>query len=112
MDKNLYLDAVTKAAERTRATLYLIVLTMLIVVAAYRNSDSPDWINARAQKLQTALNCWNAPHPDEPCMIAKDYARKYGFSLDGVDTSKEDDPRVKDYHEFLNEYRKRIAELR
>lgn len=70
-----YLEAVETASQRTRSILYALMIAMIAIFAAYRNTATPDWIDARLQQLQMAYACLqNGTITSEGCESAREYA--------------------------------------
>lgn len=57
VDFKPYLEAVIAASHRNRSILYILIVALIAIFAAYRNTANPDWLNARLQNFQTAYSC-------------------------------------------------------
>lgn len=76
-----YLRAVTEASQRTRSILYVLVVTLIAVFAAWRNTAMPDWLDVRLQQLQTAYGCLrDGTRIDATCDDAIKYARVFVYA--------------------------------
>src|SRR5205823_13078130 len=110
-----YVDAVARAGERTRGTIYLLTLAALVMFAALRLTISPGWLQARLDKLSYAYRCWNdaqweASHATL-CHVATKYAIEHGLCLEGTGGCTR--PLTDDeYREIVREYAKKAIDLR
>lgn len=86
----LYFEAVNAASQRTRATAYVLLATVLIIFTAYRTTADPGWMELRLTRLQLASACLaeqstnapsNTPNPD--CPKALDYAKGFLVLAEG-----------------------------
>jgi hypothetical protein len=80
VDFKPYLDAVISASQRARSILYILVVTLIAVFAAWRNTALPDWLDVRLQQLQTAYSCLRDGNVDSKCESAIKYARDYVYA--------------------------------
>jgi hypothetical protein len=88
-DFNPYLQAVITSSQRTRSILYVWIIALIAIFAAYRNTAEPDWIDGRLQQLQMAYSCMQNGEKDRPeCGEAIKYARNFMYqSTNGASPS-------------------------
>jgi hypothetical protein len=92
IDFKLYLDAVNAGSQRTRSTLYVLVAILVIILTAYRNTSSPDFLDARLAHFQMASACIEEMRtiesecpvtkqpPNEECKKSIDYSIHFLFT--------------------------------
>jgi hypothetical protein len=91
-----YLNAVKDSSQRARSILYVLVVALIALFAAYRNAVNPDWIDARYRVLQTAHSCLPLPPTPEGrrstnCRDALKYAQHFVFQTGEEDIEKMDE---------------------
>lgn len=81
MDFEPYLKAVSDASARARSTLYVVVVALIAIFAAHRNTLNPDWLDTRLQQLQIAHACLTGDGAgDARCADAIRYARQFVYT--------------------------------
>jgi hypothetical protein len=81
VDFKLYLDAVNTSTQRTRSTIYALIIAVLLLATAFRNTTTPDWMNSRLAKLQQASACLEDNDRERPeCKDSIDYATDFVFT--------------------------------
>jgi len=84
IDGKLYIDALVKAGERSRAYIYFILILVVLTFTSIRNGYSPDWMNTRMRTYQDLYRCLKANDLNKPeCISFKEGAeRAFGDSSD------------------------------
>jgi hypothetical protein len=86
VDFKPYLEAATISSDRTRATIYVLVIAVVIIFTAYRQTIYPGWIDARLLKLQTAAACLKAKIENTPqCVPAVKYSKDFLYVERGTE---------------------------
>lgn len=81
-----YLEAANIASDRTRSTVYVLVIAVVIVFIAYRQTIFPDWLNARLLMLQTAAACLKEKIENTaPCEPAIRYSKEFLYAGRGTE---------------------------
>lgn len=75
-----YLQAVITASQRTRSLVYVLLIALIAIFAAYRNTAEPDWIDARLRQLQLAYDCLQRKDSTGECKAALDYAKGFMYT--------------------------------
>ena len=76
-----YLEASTNASQRTRSTVYVLVVAVVIVFIGYRQTVAPDWLDARLAQFQLASACRKeCDENTELCKQAIAYSRGFLFT--------------------------------
>jgi hypothetical protein len=102
-----YLEASTNASQRTRSTVYVLVVAVVIIFIGYRQTVAPDWLDLRLAQFQLASACRKErDETTERCKKAIDYSRGFLF------TGSADEVRDKLYQrEFDDELTEQINVL-
>lgn len=93
IDFRPYLEAANLASLRTRSTAYVLVVAVVIIFTTYRHTITPDWLDARLTKLQTAFVCMTEKLDlDQPkqCEDAVKYSRDLLYTGKGAELPRGD----------------------
>lgn len=47
IDFKPYLEVANVASQRTRSTIYVLIVALVMIFTAFRNTTYPDWLDAR-----------------------------------------------------------------
>lgn len=104
IDFRPYLEAANMASQRTRSTVYVLIVAVVMIFTAYRNTTYPDWLDARLLQFQTASACLKEGLRNTPdCEKSLNYCRSFLY------TARENG--LLNGAEFDNELEKQINEL-
>lgn len=79
-----YLEAANIASDRTRSTVYVLVVAVVIVFTTYRQTIFPDWLDARLLMLQTAAACLKEKTENTAtCDPAVNYSKEFLYAGQG-----------------------------
>src|SRR5947207_2047102 len=82
IDFKPYLDSVNAGSTRTRAALYILVAACIAILAAFRSTSNPDYLDSRVGAFQKAFDCFTAGRVDPSCMDARNYAWHFLYTDD------------------------------
>lgn len=74
-----YLEAVIVASQRARSILYILVIALIAIFAAYRNTAHPAWLDLRLQQFQMAYNCMQNGITTTECINAVNYTKGFMY---------------------------------
>lgn len=81
IDFRPYLEAANMASQRTRSTVYVLIVAVVMIFTAYRNTTYPDWLDARLLQFQTASACLKeGSSATPPCEKALAYCRSFLYT--------------------------------
>jgi hypothetical protein len=88
VDFKPYLEAAIVASQRVRSIIYILIIALIAIFAAYRNTAQPDWLDSRLQQLQMAYSCMQEKQNTPDCTKAVEYAKGFMYqSLNGSPAS-------------------------
>ncbi len=105
IDFRPYLEAANMASQRTRSTVYVLIVAVVMIFTAYRNTTYPDWLDARLLQFQTASACLKEGQGATPdCEKSLNYCKSFLYTgrENGLLSGAEfDDELEKQINEFV-----------